>query len=394
MESFSLHMNTLSDCLKSSEYANDYPAIIGRGVAAATALGAIKDRRAVEILIQALKFRHRDVQAAAAGALAELGDPRAIEPLAVVAGNIRDGPDRDRLREDFLGPLQTLQTVFPVEAFRTLAASGSAYARAKAAEIGGRHPDSAILDALIALSKDPADAVRLEACKSLSTVSGGIGGLIEALNDSYWLVRVTAATGLGRLKDSRAVEPLIAAMERCPEALYALFEIGGSRAVEAATLTLQKPRDKWGSVTHYKVGAIRFLARTNDTCAVTLLIDLLNMDTTEHSDRDIRQALVFAFSQMGDPRALPSLIERNAQWTGYDQGFLLDAIAELVAAHITALPKETLESLGRLRDFKVRYVEQRDLGDLETYRVVSYEHVRRIAAEELRRRQTFSDSCA
>ena len=47
----------------------------------ARALGEIKDPRAVEPLIAALKDTDKDVRQAAAEALGKIGDPRAVEPL-------------------------------------------------------------------------------------------------------------------------------------------------------------------------------------------------------------------------------------------------------------------------------------------------------------------------
>jgi HEAT repeat protein len=62
--------------------------------AAAEALGKIKDRRAVEPLIAALKDESFSVRQAAAEALGKIKDPRAVEPLSAALKDARNGDVR------------------------------------------------------------------------------------------------------------------------------------------------------------------------------------------------------------------------------------------------------------------------------------------------------------
>ena len=70
--------------------------------------------------------------------------------------------------------------------------------------------------------------------------------LIAALKDSDWNVRWSAARALGELKDPRAVEPLIAALKDSDDsvrgfAAYALSELKDPRAVEPLKALLTNP---------------------------------------------------------------------------------------------------------------------------------------------------------
>lgn len=71
---------------------------------AAEALGEIRDPRAVEPLIGALKDRDHEVRAEAADALARIGDPRAVEPLNALLGDPR--PEVRRAAEKALSRLR------------------------------------------------------------------------------------------------------------------------------------------------------------------------------------------------------------------------------------------------------------------------------------------------
>ena len=80
--------------------------------AAAEALGEIKDPRAVEPLIAALKDEDSDVRAAAAYALGEIKDPRAVEPLIAA---LKDGDsDVRKAAAKALGEIKDPRAVEPL----------------------------------------------------------------------------------------------------------------------------------------------------------------------------------------------------------------------------------------------------------------------------------------
>jgi len=106
--------------------------------------------------------------------------------------------------------------------------------------------------------------------------------LVEFLrNHPDDIIRQAAAAGLGRMKDNRAVEPLIQAM--------ATDESANVRAESASSL-----------------------GRLDDARAVTALIDSLQQDNDAlrgDDSADVREAAATALGQLTPPEALPQLLE-------------------------------------------------------------------------------------
>ena len=100
-----------------------------------------------------------------------------------------------------------------------------------------------------------------------------VDGLIEALKykDDH-NIRLTAASALGTVGDSRAVDPLIAALDDQMEvnemAALALGEIGDPRAVESLTKTLGD--ENW----EVRSSAAKALEKIGDDRAIDPLINL------------------------------------------------------------------------------------------------------------------------
>jgi HEAT repeat protein len=103
---------------------------------------------------------------------------------------------------------------------------------------------------------------------------GDIDGLIEALNypDDH-NIRLAAASALGKVGDSRAVDPLITALDDQQGvnevAALALGEIGDPRAVEPLTETLEN--ESW----EIRSSAAKALGKIGDERAVNPLTKLL-----------------------------------------------------------------------------------------------------------------------
>ena len=141
--------------------------------AAAKALGAIGDARAVEPLIAALKDENKYVSQAAAKALGKIKDPRPVEPLIAA------------LKDQY------------------------SWARAAAAEALGRlgwEPAQDEMAGWYWMAKRDWDK-----CVALGALT--VEPLIAALKDAGWSVRADAAKALGKIGDPRVVEPLIAALK-------------------------------------------------------------------------------------------------------------------------------------------------------------------------------------
>jgi len=176
-------------------------------VEAALALGEIGDPRAVEILIPVLTDRaqHDRVRGAAAAALWQLEDERAVEPLALAA----------REMSGFL----------PYYAMKALVKIGTARAIAFVCEIlqgADVHGRQCAAEALAKSKRGEAEA---------------FGPLCTALRDPDFTVRNSAAQALGHLGDARALDGLCEALKDlnnavCFSAAAALGSIGVLEAVE------------------------------------------------------------------------------------------------------------------------------------------------------------------
>jgi HEAT repeat protein len=145
---------------------------------AAISLGRLKDRRAVQPLITALRDADSDVRFSAAMALGQLEDARAVEPLIAA---LQD-PER------------------PV---REMAASSLSSLR-----------DPRAAEPLLRALRDPAPDVRRFAAWGLGNMKAqrAVEPLIAALKDPEGLVSDAAARALGQIGDPRGVEALKAAI--------------------------------------------------------------------------------------------------------------------------------------------------------------------------------------
>jgi HEAT repeat protein len=172
--------------------------------AAASALGGAEPERSAEAagaLLRAVDDLDVDVRASAILSLAELGDERAIEPIA--------------LRLD----------------------DGAPPVRQCAAIALGRMRATAAFDALArALSQGPPD-LRFQAATSLVEIdpARAVGPLLAALADADAEVVGAAALALGATGDGEAIEPLAARLDhKAPrtrfDVAYALAGLGDARA--------------------------------------------------------------------------------------------------------------------------------------------------------------------
>jgi HEAT repeat protein len=251
--------------------------------AAAGALAQI-GTSAVEPLVSTLKDNDRLVRKAAARALGQIGDARAIEPLTAA---LKDG---DRLvREAAAEALDNLD--WKPGKDRT----GATYWIVKrqwdrCAEIGAPAAES-----LIAALKDEDNDVREASAVTLLEIGApAVKALIVALKDES--VHVTVAEVLSGIGDTRAVEPLIAALR---DDDWAMREA----AAEALEHLDWQPEESEAGAGYWIV------KRQWDRCAqigapaVKPLIAALK-DGDENSRRGIAQAL----GEIGDPRAVEPLI--------------------------------------------------------------------------------------
>ncbi|MBN2476969.1 MAG: HEAT repeat domain-containing protein [Pirellulales bacterium] len=180
--------------------------------AAAKALGAAKDARAVDPLIGILADRNEEahVRGSAAGALSKIDDPRRVEPLIVAAGD-----QQPALRKAAAAALAAVRD--PRAAPPLIAALGDEDRQVREVTAGalGRYDNHWAVEPLIAALEDEYPNVRAQAAHSLGELGDprALKPLLDALKDPNSYVRWHAATGLGELKHPRAKASLTEALQ-------------------------------------------------------------------------------------------------------------------------------------------------------------------------------------
>jgi HEAT repeat protein len=285
---------------------------------AAEALGQSKSSRAVEQLIAALDDPDPGVQGNAATALGKIKDPRAIQSLmttikdAVKDGKAKKGTDdvyfytdeqRSRLdvaqkAAEALGNIGVPALDVLMAAFKDKDTDLSGCAGSGLVMMG-----APAVDALIAEVRDPNSGVRSGAVQLLGKIRDprAVPPLIDVLQvkDLQW----NAAYSLGEIGDPRAVDGLIAALQNKDaefreEAANALGKIKDPRADAALTAALKDPEPK---VLHAAANALGLI---NDPQAVDVLLTALR----EHNAEIIAGANNF-FIRRGEPGSEDALIE-------------------------------------------------------------------------------------
>jgi HEAT repeat protein len=262
---------------------------------AAFVLGKLKNVRAVEPLIEALKGEYVEPCAEAAWALGEIRDSRAIEPLMTALRDERE--------------------LVCVAAAETLGDMGVERAT----------------DQLIATLGDEDDWVREVAANALVRLGKfAVQPLTRALNSTNAKIRRGATYALGQIQDPRAVPSLVTALadkETREAAAYALRRKGNVAAVEPllAALTSADPDLRRACVhvlgeiddtrvcgtlitalrdedVYVRWAAVDALAGIRETRAIATLLATL-------SDEDwcVRCSVIRALAQIGDPAVIPPL---------------------------------------------------------------------------------------
>jgi len=294
---------------------------------AASSLGKLGDKRAVEPLIAALKDNDASVRRSAAEALAELDwqpatdlqqayylvasqkwteavklGPPAVEPFLVALKaptGSRDFAVHQAARQAFaeIGPI----AVEPAIAALKDKDAGLHYSAVVAL---GILRDKRAVEPLIAALKHDDRTVRSESATALREFGDkrAVEPLIAALKDTDDGVRRFAAGALGELGDKRAVEPLIAALKDQNNyvrsyAATALGSLGDERAIEPLIATVNDADRK-----------VRWLADS----ALVRLADKGSADRLaahlEDKDPRVRAAVVSTLARMGDRRAFEPLV--------------------------------------------------------------------------------------
>lgn len=237
-----------------------------RAIAART-LGEIGHAGAIGPLIATLKDWHSEVRWAAMEALARLGSV-AVEPL-IAALTDQENVVRKSAAE-VLGKLKDARAIEPLVA--RLADDNYEVRRhaARALEAIGWQPQSAAHRALIGITGDKFDQVAAEG-------TAAVEPLLGALTVDEPKARGQAAWALGQIGDAQAVEPLAAALIDPDEDVRlavaeALVRFRDVRAVTALVAVLADAEAN----TQRRVRAIKALGILKDTRTVEPLLAALN----------------------------------------------------------------------------------------------------------------------
>ncbi|MEP6913041.1 MAG: HEAT repeat domain-containing protein [bacterium] len=192
---------------------------------AADALGRLKAGVAVNPLIAILRDEHSRMRGEAARTLGKIGDLHAVEPLMAA---LKDADEEVSYQS--VAALGHLKDPRPVEVLISMLGNQPTMA---AGDLGAQLRKENLIEALGEIG-DP---------RAFDEIS-------KILNDKRPEFRKEAATALGKIKDARAVEPLILMLKTDEnssvrrEAAAALGHIPDHRAVESliATLIEEKPK--------------------------------------------------------------------------------------------------------------------------------------------------------
>jgi len=251
-----------------------------RREAAAGALGELGDPRAFKPLMEALDSSNLALQKAAASGLGKLGDPRAFEPLVATLDH----------RDSRLGDV--------------------------AAEALGELGDPRALEPLVEALDRPTRGAAVLALGRLGDPRA-FEPLVATLDHPDALVGGKAAEALGELGDPRAFEPLVKALGACVHLLQR------ATAVALGTVGDRRPR---------VIGraAAAALGGLGDPRAFEPLIEALDSD-----DIALREAAASGLGKLGDPRAAEPLTQRLS-----DSEFVCEsaanALVQLGVRHVVA----------------------------------------------------------
>jgi HEAT repeat protein len=196
---------------------------------------------------------------------------------------------------------------------------------------------------LIARLGDPNDTVRQNASWALVQIGDerAVEPLIACLDDRNDAVRVNAARSLGKMGGERAIEPLVTILNNDliadvrMAAIRSLGEIGSERVIEPLVASLNDG--------YYKVRELaahiwadlgkRFKGSPICASAVEPLIASL-----KDQYQDVRRNAARALAQIGDPRAIPALLDARTDQSQQVREVVEQALEKLGTAEAEPFP--------------------------------------------------------
>lgn len=298
------------------------------------ALGQLKDKRMVDTLIECLKGDQSDfVRLNAAEALGRLGDARAVSPLCKYLNNppASAGSD-DLLRWHALGALGQLGDPRAIGSLKkVLFQDTNDFLRWGAAEALGYLGEEQVADELIETLKTENSDMRIWAAEALGRLGDthAVHPLLdqwEKLPDSAENTseRCKIALALGRLGQTIALNPLVDNLKN-PDSIvrwtsaYALRNLGDVRAVEPLLAILNKDSEPM-----VRRGAANALGELGDCRAVEALIGHL-----EDPDVLVRRSAAKALGLLCDSRAINPLMTHLDDSCDFVRWSVMEALENL-----------------------------------------------------------------
>ena len=295
---------------------------------AALALGEIGDSRAVDPLAKYLE--NCDPKFSAYGnaikAIGEINDPRSVTVLLeYLRVHDKNGPLLRWYRVSAARGLGNLGDRSAVEVLVTLTDDNEKVVRRAAATALGKIGDSEACEALHAMLMRENETEKLAAVVALGQIADkrsiepllefkanevfvalsqfgkeGVPQLIAALKHEDVVVRCNAAEVLGMIRDRRALKPLLSALEDEHwwvrfRAATALGELGDAKAIPGLIATLDRSD-------HSLSSHVQDALWSTGEPAVEPLIGLLGSESVQ-----VRQHAVTALARIEDPRGIKAL---------------------------------------------------------------------------------------
>lgn len=237
-------------------------------------LGRIKDKRAVNILINLLNDKDFLINIASIGALGEIGDSSAVEPLIVLLDSTKQSNDINKTN-------------------LIITALG---------KIGDKRAIKYIINSFNLLNEKKV----IDFLKKMDT--SAVSHLIIELKNNSMNIRKGAIKALGEIGDLRAVEPLIALLKYQDNQkeiidLFEKFEIVnaltkiGKQGIPQLVNAIKKNDE------NIRKGVVEVLGRLKDKSTSPSLINLL-----KDKNKDVRIKTIFALGEIGDKAAIKPLV--------------------------------------------------------------------------------------
>jgi len=252
----------------------------------------LKAKKDIDGLVKTLQYQkdQGQIRRAAAEALGEIGDARAIEPLIAI---LKDGnSDIHKAGAEALGKIGDARAVKPLIAALK---SNNGEVRQAAAEALGKIGDACAIDSLVdALSSEDVCLAATDVLVKIGTPA--VGPLTNTLRDNNLYLRKAAVKVLDEIGWKPGLDETGASYWVVKREWERCIEIGAP-AVDSLIAVLK------GNEGEVRLAAIETLGKIGDARAVVSLIVALKDDSG-----DLRQASTEALGKIGDARAVEPLI--------------------------------------------------------------------------------------